>query len=569
MEICYHRGRYQERERAMDGIQGFSHPPSRGLHHAPAAPDSMTGPGDEVIITSGKDIAASYYPQDPSVGPPVKGTLPGEGITTGPDNARIDTAGDVKQDKEGNLVFTPGQAEFLPVQTFAATMKTIQAMEKYLGRKISWYTGKEQVTIYPDKGKMANAFYNKKDVSLNFFHFIDRKTGETVHTGKSYDTVAHETGHALLDGLKPGFLGWNIETEALHEAVADIVSMLSALQEPANRQMFLSQIAAGFKVHNCIADTGEQFGKSAMGKPFIRTAINNYGYKNPYTLPVMPTGAEDELTGEAHNFCRVFTGAFYDVMEKIYAQNLARGMSPEAALISTTDACGRLLMKGIDRCPPSNATFKDLAKGMIEADRAGEKGQYGKLLAEVFDSRWIYMKNEHRPQDFRSFHGISELDAGNIGNIKDFIEANRERLGLGDDAVMSSCVLHRNDDGSRSAAVTGSMEVELKGPQYGLFDGAVIELEHGATLVFDSTGILTGLAESAIDSKAVENARTAIEQYIREGMIKLTDPSHKNLTEKDLFNADGIPYKGYTVYEDGKMKIVRSPIIALCHRQRS
>jgi hypothetical protein len=44
---------------------------------------------------------------------------------------------------------------------------------------------------------MKNAYYNKKDGTLNFFHFKDKKTGQTIHTGKSFDIGSHETGHAF------------------------------------------------------------------------------------------------------------------------------------------------------------------------------------------------------------------------------------------------------------------------------------------------------------------------------------------------------------------------------------
>ncbi len=511
--------------------------------------------------SSRKDCVVSYYPQDPSVGPPVKGSVPGEQITQGPDNPRIDTIGDVKQDKEGNLVFTPEQVEFVPVQTFAATLKTIQAMEKYLGRKIQWSFGKEQLAIYPDKGVMKNAFYNKKDGSLNFFHFIDKKTGETVHTGKSYDTVSHETGHALLDGMKPKFLGWNIETEALHEAVADIISMLSALQDESNIQMFLSQTGGSFKTRNCISEMGEQFGKTALGKPCIRSAINGHTYKNPYTLPMFPTGNEDELTGEAHSFCQVFTGAFYDIMERIYALNLSKGMNTHDALTEMRDACGRMLMKGLDGCPPSEATYKDIAKGMLEADRIGEKGKYNSILSQVFEDRWILMKNEHKSPPIQAFKDTGTIRPNNPASILDFVEANRERLGLPEGTSLHSGPLRRNDDGTYRTEVTCTVEIPLKGSDYGIFDGTVIEVEKGVTLAFNSSGDLYELYSNKTDSTMVENTRNTLKKYISEGRIKFIDPSIRTITEKDLFDTRGLPYKGYAVFEEGKMKIVRSPLV--------
>jgi len=508
-----------------------------------------------------KDCVVSYYPQDPSVGPPVNSTVPADGITDGPDNARLDTIGDVKKDKDGNLVFKPEQAEFVPVQTFASALKTIQAMEKYLGRRIQWSFGREQLAIYPDKGVMKNAFYNKKDGSLNFFHFVDKATGETVHTGKSFDTVSHETGHAFLDGMKPKLLGWNIETEALHEAVGDCISMLSALQDDSNMDMFLSQTGGSFRKRNCISETGEQFGMAVLGKPCIRSAINGHNYKNPYTLPMFPTGGEDELTGEAHSFCQVFTGAFYDIMEKIYAHNLSKGMSSRDALVRMRDACGRMLMKGLDGAPPSDATYRDVAKGMLEADRTSEKGEYSAILSQVFEDRWILTRNGRETPLLETVRDAGSVRPDSPESIMAFIESNRDRLGLPEGVEMKAGPLMRNDDGTCRVDVTYTVEVPLKGDEYGTFDGASVDVEQGVAMSFSSSGAMCGLSMSSTDRTAAEQTRSTLKRYISEGRIRLLDPSVTSVKETDLIDSRGVPCKGYTVYEGGAMKIVRSPLV--------
>jgi len=508
-----------------------------------------------------KDCLVSCYPQDPSVGPPVKSTVPAEGLAAGPDNARLDTIGDVKQDKDGNLIFKPEQAEFVPVQTFASALKTILAMEKYLGRKIQWSFGREQLAIYPDKGVMKNAFYNKKDGSLNFFHFIEKASGETVHTGKSFDTVSHETGHAFLDGMKPKLLGWNIETEALHEAVGDCISMLSALQEDSNIDMFLSQTGGSFKKRNCVSEMGEQFGMAVLGKPCIRSAINGHNYKNPYTLPMFPTGAEDELTGEAHSFCQVFTGAFYDIMEKIYAHNLSKGMNARDAMLRTRDACGRMLMKGLDSAPPSDATYRDVAKGMLEADRLSEKGEYAAILSSVFEDRWILTKGGLETPLLETVRDAGAVSAESPESMMAFVEANRDRLGLPEGAQLKAGPLVRNDDGTCRADVTYTVEVPLKGGEYGTFEGAVVDVDKGVTLSFNSSGALSGLSGSGADRTTAEQTGNTLKRYISEGRIRLFDPSVKSVGETDLIDSRGVPCKGYTVFEGDRMKIVRSPLV--------
>jgi len=509
-----------------------------------------------------KDITISYYPQDPYVGGPVSGVIPANGITPGPDNSRIDTDGSVKPDDKGNMIFSPGEAEFVNVQTFLSADKTIKTIEACLGRKIGWSFGREQIALHPDKGKMMNAYYNKKDGSLNFFHFTDKATGETIHTGKSYETVAHETGHALLDGLKPGILGWNIETEALHEAFADIISMLSALQDENNIKKFLEETGGNFSIKNIIAHTGEQFGMSALGQPCIRSAINSFTYKNPYDLPLFPTtGNDSELTGEAHNFCRVFTGAFYDLMGETFDFYKARGMSPEDALKKSRDVCGELLVKGMDRCPPSGVTYKDLAKAMIDADKSSQQGKHRDILLDVFDKRWIYFKNEYKGEPQIEVKGNKYLHSANPEVIMDFVEENRENFRINSGTALSLRSIRKNDDGSENFDVSYSVEIPLKGAEYGVFEGSFIDVTAGVTILTDSKGQISSLSNTSIDDSDITGTENTLKQLIKDGRIKFFDPSVKEIGTEDLFDSKGRPYIGYTTYDQGKMKIVRSPII--------
>jgi len=517
---------------------------------------------DTFSSTLRKDIRISYYPQDPYVGEPISASIPANGITPGPDNSRIDTEGNVKPDDKGNMIFSPGEAEFVNVQTFVTADKTIKTMEAYLGRKIGWSFGREQIALHPDKGKMMNAYYNKKDGSLNFFHFTDKKTGETIHTGKSYETVAHETGHALLDGLRPGILGWNIETEALHEAFADIVSMLSALQDENNIKKFLEETGGNFSNKNIIAHTGEQFGMSALGQPYIRSAINSFKYKNPYDLPLFPvTGNESELTGEAHNFCRVFTGAFYDLMGETFDFYKARGMSPEDALRKSRDVCGKLLMKGMDRCPPSGVTYKDLAKAMIEADKSFEEGKHKEILLDVFDKRWISFKHEYKGEPEIEVRGNKYLHSTNPEGIMDFVEENRENFLIDSGTVLNLRSIRKNDDGSENFEVAYSLEIPLKGSEYGVFEGAFIDVSGGVTILTDSRGQISSLSNTSVSDSDISNTENTLKHFIKDGRIKFFDPSVKEIRTEDLFDSSGRPYIGYTTYDQGKMKIVPSPII--------
>ena len=193
---------------------------------------------DSLQSAEPKDVVISYYRQDPYVGAPELSTVSGKGLTAGPDNEKINTAGNVKPKEDGTLVFAPEEAAFVNVQTFASTDKSIKTLRKYLKRDPGWAFGGDQITINPDKGEMKNAYYSKWEGSTNFFHFKDNN-GKTIHTGKSFEIVSHETGHAFLDGMQPGFLGWSKEPMGIHEGFADITAMLSGLQDERTIDQFL------------------------------------------------------------------------------------------------------------------------------------------------------------------------------------------------------------------------------------------------------------------------------------------------------------------------------------------
>ena len=60
----------------------------------------------------------------------------------------------------------------------------------------------------------------------------------------------------------------------------------------------------------------------------------------------------------------------------------------------------------------------------------------------------------------------------------------------------------------------------------------------------------------------MESSVNTMLRYIKEGRIKFVDPTAVGkLKEEDLFDSKGRPYLGFTTYDGGKMKIIRSPII--------
>ena len=139
-------------------------------------------------------------------------------------------------------------------------MRTLARFEYALGRRVGWSFGGHQIQVCPHAFLEANAFYSKEDRSLLFGYFpkkngvgtpappplvvagdpddeedglpvlpkVRPKFREMTFTCLSHDVVAHETTHALLDGLRPRFTDPSSPEQAgFHEGFADLVALLS------------------------------------------------------------------------------------------------------------------------------------------------------------------------------------------------------------------------------------------------------------------------------------------------------------------------------------------------------
>ena len=96
----------------------------------------------------------------------------------------------------------------------------------------------------------ANAYYSRTQQALMFGNFLPQGSstkgagqgpnggtqgvqGGRVYTCRSLDIVAHETGHAILDGLKPAWMSStrSPQTGALHEAFGDLTAIFLSLSQ--------------------------------------------------------------------------------------------------------------------------------------------------------------------------------------------------------------------------------------------------------------------------------------------------------------------------------------------------
>src|SRR4029077_15702250 len=133
---------------------------------------------------------------------------------------------------------SPLNGRFHLQMVYAVCSLTYAAFRRALGRDIAWATaprddGTSRLVIRPFGFRGRNAGYSREggDLSFGYFSAGTEPAGFTVQHGLispalSHDIVAHETTHALLDGLRSSFLApTNVDVPAFHEGFSDLVAL--------------------------------------------------------------------------------------------------------------------------------------------------------------------------------------------------------------------------------------------------------------------------------------------------------------------------------------------------------
>ena len=320
------------------------------------------------------------YPQDSRVGTVLEETIESSKIGRRLEGERVGIWDQEVRpgwaDEAGNYLYTPDNRRFNQVQAFISSQKTLDVFEAAAKRRIEWAFENPTLGVGPHAGEGANAYYQRFAESLSFYYFDSKALGKRVYTAQSADIVSHETGHAILDGIKPQYgHTFDRETKAFHEAFGDCAAMLLTLSRPENCRQILEETGGDLSKENCLSRVGEEFGYAVRrfnqstkdDRDYLRTHINDYLYVDPNTLP--SDGPRDVLSGESHSFCQVFTRGFYALIRRLYES----GMSLEEA----GQRAGQLLLIGTQMASPARARFADVAAGMLKANELFFEGRDG------------------------------------------------------------------------------------------------------------------------------------------------------------------------------------------------
>jgi hypothetical protein len=133
--------------------------------------------------------------------------------------------------------------QFHQQMVYAVAMNTIRHFEHALGRRVFWDLYNEQgpsgqrdvyvprLRLYPHALRAVNAYYSPTKIAVLFGYFPGPLG--MAFACLSHDIIAHETTHALLDGMhRRSVEDSHQDTLAFHEACADLVALFQHFTFP-------------------------------------------------------------------------------------------------------------------------------------------------------------------------------------------------------------------------------------------------------------------------------------------------------------------------------------------------
>ena len=322
--------------------------------------------------------------------------IPNEELAPGPRGYRVQV---IDYDASNRILYRPAPykaSDLLKVvsnpekdrafqarNVYAIVMRVLARFERALGRRVRWSFPGHQLTIAPHAFQDLNAFYSKDDRAI-FFGYYPGDSG-MVFTCLSHEVVAHETTHALVDGLRDGYLRPSSPDQAaFHEGFADIVALFSvlSLREVVSAGLDLetssdkglvkaSVLTEKALKQGVLLGLAQQVGETMYG-------THGVALRRSIELPVSPKLAASEEFSECHRRGELLVAAVLGAFLKVWKRRidlygrLQQGMVSRIgvvdAAVETAEHLLTMAIRALDYCPPTDLLFSDFLSAMLTAD---------------------------------------------------------------------------------------------------------------------------------------------------------------------------------------------------------
>jgi hypothetical protein len=383
---------------------------------------------------------------------------------------------------------SPANGQFAMQMVYAVCTLTYAAFRRALGRDISWASedtdgkGRLRLTVRPFGFRQRNAGFSREagDLSFGYFRAGAKPAGFTVSKGLiftalSHDVVAHETTHALLDGLRSSFaVPTNPDVPAFHEGFADLVALFLHFSYPGVVEQAIRDSRGAIARGSLVSDIAREFGYAGSKggrRAALRSAIDVEGIV-AFDSDIPPGEGppllcyDPEL--EPHHLGSVLVSAVFEAFVTVVrrkgdrlfrianldprnvgqiqlSDEMVRALAQEAADVASRflDIC----IRAIDYCPPVDMELGEYLRALITADSdlVGEdKWGYREALMRSFRRRQIFPHHVEfmtedavrwqPPEHTLSIPGLAFADlrfSGDPGHPADAAELRRQAQALG------------------------------------------------------------------------------------------------------------------------------------------
>jgi hypothetical protein len=464
-----------------------------------------------------------------------------------------------------------GNPQFHQQMVYAVAMKTIQHFEDALGRPVQWRHRHNpdnefddsqfvrQLDVRPHALRQANAFYSPEKIALLFGYFEAAANdpgrfvpGSRLYSCLSHDIIAHETTHAILDGMHRRFNEpTNPDVLAIHEAFADIVALMQHFTIPEVLESEIARTRGNLETESSLGSLAVQFGHASGGRGALREAIGKIDEKGEWQrLKPDPAGLQKRVTPHARG--AILVAAVFDAFIAIYKARTAdliriytggTGVLPSGAIhpdlvkrlaeaaAKSANHVLNMCIRALDYIPPVDITFGEYLRGIITADFdyvADDQHSYRVAFVEAFRGRGIYPRDlDTLSVDTLRWQGLdyTELPKKDRAAIKEQYDGIIKRLKLYSDACLY--ISDRQELFEETRYQRGKLHSELKSA-------------FKATPKFAAgLGIATGERDAKLDEFEVH----ALRRSLRTGPGGLQIPQVVlTLTQSRRIDVDGRPH---------------------------
>lgn len=290
---------------------------------------------------------------------------------------------------------------------YAIVMKTLSRFEFALGRRVSWGFYGHQLKVAPHAFADANAFYSERDQALMFGYFPST-SGRMVYSCLSHDVIAHETTHAILDGLRERYSDPSSpEQAAFHEGFADIVALLSVFAVPGVVAAVID-LSNDERKENIIAQkdlTVERLRQSAlmgladeMGQELAN--VRGQALRRSAEMPPSKSYMNDPEFKEPHRRGEILVAATMNAFLTVWSNRLKslgqirpgyldRGRVVEEGA-SIASYLLTMMIRAIDYAPPVDLEFCDYLSAVLTSDHEinpdDSKYRFREILRTTFEA---------------------------------------------------------------------------------------------------------------------------------------------------------------------------------------